>query len=208
MATSAGNPFVAAQGAPDPRLASVVRLTDLRPIARERMHPASFDYVEGGAGDERALADAESSWRAWRLRPSVLVEVSNVSTASSLVGCPSTLPLAIAPMAAHGLAHADGELASARAAATAGVPFILSTMSSRSIEEVAAASSDGTNFFQLYIQRDRGFARELVQRAAAAGYRALVLTVDLPVLGYRERDRRNGWTLDVPLGNFGHTGGR
>jgi 4-hydroxymandelate oxidase len=88
------------------------------------------------------------------------------------------------------------------------VPFILSTMSSRSIEEVAAATPGGTSFFQLYIQRDRGFARELVQRAAAAGYRALVLTVDLPVLGYRERDRRNGWTLDVPLGNFGPAGGR
>ncbi|HEX9044780.1 MAG TPA: alpha-hydroxy acid oxidase [Candidatus Limnocylindrales bacterium] len=208
MTVSAANPFLAAEAPSDPRLSSVVRLADLERMARERMHPAAFDYVAGGAGDERALGEAELAWRRWRLRPSVLVDVSELSTASSLVGCPSTLPLAIAPMAAHGLAHADGEIASARAAAAAGVPFTLSTMSSRSIEEVAAATPGGTNFFQLYVQRDRVFARGLVERAAAAGYRALVLTVDLPVLGYRERDRRNGWTLDVPLGNFGPAGGR
>jgi 4-hydroxymandelate oxidase len=112
------------------------------------------------------------------------------------------MPVAIAPMAAHGLAHPDAEVATARAAAAAGVPLVLSTMSSRSIEEVAAAASDATLLFQLYVQRDPSVSRSLVERAAAAGFRAVVLTVDLPVLGYRERDLRNGFALDVPLGNF------
>jgi isopentenyl diphosphate isomerase/L-lactate dehydrogenase-like FMN-dependent dehydrogenase len=111
------------------------------------------------------------------------------------------MPLAVAPMAVHGLAHPDGEVATARAAAAAGVPFTLSTMSSRSIEEVAAATPGGTNWFQLYAQADPGRTHELVDRAVAAGYRAVVLTVDLPRLGYRERDRRSGFELSG-LGNF------
>jgi isopentenyl diphosphate isomerase/L-lactate dehydrogenase-like FMN-dependent dehydrogenase len=111
-------------------------------------------------------------------------------------------------MAAHGLAHPDAEIATARAAAAAGVPFTLSTVSTRSIEEVAAAIPDGVRWFQLYEHRDRAFTADLCRRAADAGYRALVLTVDLPVLGYRERDRRDGFALDVHLGNFpgGHPG--
>jgi 4-hydroxymandelate oxidase len=112
------------------------------------------------------------------------------------------MPIATAPMAVHGLAHPDGELATARAAARAGIPFVLSTMSSRSIEEVAEATPDASRWFQLYAQVDPGRTRSLVERAATAGYRAIVLTVDLPTLGYRERDRRNGFQLDVPLGNF------
>ncbi len=116
-------------------------------------------------------------------------------------------------MAAHALAHPDGELATARAAAAAGVPFCLSTMSSRSIEEVAAAvaevdrpGSSAARWFQIYLQADRGLDRALVERAEAAGYGAVVLTVDLPVLGYRERDLRSGFRLDVPLGNFAPSG--
>ena len=107
-------------------------------------------------------------------------------------------------MAVHGLAHADGEIAAARAAAAAGIPFTLSTTSSRSIEEVAAAAPDGQRWFQLYVQRDPGRSRELVQRAEAAGYGALILTVDLPRLGNRDRDRRSGFELP-PLGNFAPT---
>jgi isopentenyl diphosphate isomerase/L-lactate dehydrogenase-like FMN-dependent dehydrogenase len=118
-----------------------------------------------------------------------------------MLGVPTAMPLAIAPMAAHGLAHPDGEAATARAAAAARVPFTVSTMSSCSIEEVAAAATTGTLWFQLYTQADPGRSRELVERAAAAGYRAIVLTVDLPRLGYRERDRRSGFDLP-PLGNF------
>ncbi len=196
------SPYLASAREPDPRLAAAVTLADLEPIARDRMHPAAFDYVAGGSGDELSLAEAEFAWTRHRFRPHVLVDVSTTDLATSFVGAPAALPVAVAPIAAHGLAHPDGEVASAIGAAAAGAPFILSTMASRSIEEVAAAVPDGVRFFQLYVQRDRGFARSLVERAAGAGYGALVLTVDLPVVGYRDRDRRSGFALDVPLGNF------
>lgn len=188
--------------APDPRALAAVALADFEPLARERMHPSAFDYVAGGGWDEISLADNEASWRRYRLRPSVLVDVAAIDPATTLLGARAALPLATAPMAAHGLAHADGELATARAAAAAGVPFILSTLSSRSIEEVAAAAPAGTNWFQLYAQASEAQSRSLVERAEAAGFGAIVLTVDLPLLGYRIRDRRNGFELDVPLGNF------
>jgi 4-hydroxymandelate oxidase len=119
-----------------------------------------------------------------------------------LLGTPVAFPVAVAPMASHGLANPSGEVATAGAAAAAGIPFTLSTVSSRSIEEVAAAAPDGARWFQLYVQADRGRSRELVERAAAAAYGAIVLTVDLPVLGYRERDRQNGFQLAGPFGSF------
>jgi 4-hydroxymandelate oxidase len=132
----------------------------------------------------------------------VLVDVSRVDASTTLLGSPSSFPLAIAPMAVHGLAHPDGEVATARAAASAGVPFTLSTMSSCSIEDVAAAAPDSTRWFQLYVQGDRGLTRSLVERTAATGYGAILLTVDLPLLGYRERDLRSGFEMPT-LGNFG-----
>ena len=184
-----------------PGLADIVRLADFEPLARAAMDPAGFDYIAGGSWDEITLAENEAAWTRRRFRPRVLVDVSGVDPATTLLGSPSALPLAIAPMAIHGLAHPDGELATARAAAAAGVPFTLSTMASRSIEEVATAAPDGTRWFQLYVQRDPGRSRSFVQRAVDAGYRAIVLTVDLPVLGYRERDLRSGFTLP-PLGLF------
>lgn len=189
----------------------VLNLAEFEPLARERMAPAAFDYVAGGAWDELSLVESEAAWRRRRLRPRVLVDVSAVEAGTTILGRRSALPLAIAPMAAHGLAHPDAEAATARAAAAAGVPFCLSTMSSRSIEEVAAATDgapEAPRWFQLYLQADRGLARALVERAEAAGYGALVLTVDLPVLGYRERDLRSGFRLDIPLGNFGPGGSR
>jgi 4-hydroxymandelate oxidase len=179
-----------------------VTLADFDPMARERMHPAAYDYVAGGAWDELSLADNMASWRRYRLRPRVLVDVAGTDTATTLLGAPVSLPVATAPMAVHGLAHPDGELATARAAAAAGVPFTLSTMSSRSIEEVADATPDGSNWFQLYLQATEAQSRGLVERAERAGFKAIVLTVDLPLLGYRARDRRNGFELSVPLGNF------
>jgi 4-hydroxymandelate oxidase len=112
------------------------------------------------------------------------------------------LPIGVTPVAAQGLADPHGEVATARAAAEAGVVFCLSTVSSRSIEDVAAAVPDAPRWFQLYVNEDRRFTRRLVERAAGAGYRAIVLTVDLPVLGYREREKRRDWELDVQLGNF------
>jgi 4-hydroxymandelate oxidase len=182
-------------------LARIVALREFEVFARLAMAPDAFDYVASGAWDEQTLAENDAAWLRYRLRPRVLVDVSSVDTTSLLLGAPATMPVAIAPMAVHGLAHADGELATARAAAAAGIPFTLSTTSTRSIEEVAATAPDGRRWFQLYVQRDRGRTRELVQRAAAAGYEALLLTVDLPRLGYRERDRRSGFQLP-PLGNF------
>ena len=184
------------------RLAGVVSLADFEPLARLAMEPAAFDYVAGGAWDEISLAENEAAWRRRRLRPRVLVDVSRVDAATTMLGMATTLPLAIAPMAGQALAHPDAEVAVARAAAAAGVPFILSTMSTRPMEDVAAGSPDGVRWFQLYIQADPGRSRALVERAEAAGFRAIVLTVDLPVLGFRERDRRSGFDLVGPHGNF------
>lgn len=187
---------------PRPATAPIVSINEYEALAREVMEAAAFDYIAGGAWDEQSLADAEAAWRRRRLRPRVLVDVSHVDPTTTMAGASVTMPVAIAPMAAHGLAHPSAEVATARAAAAAGVPFTLSTMSTASIEDVAAAAPDGIRWFQLYAQADPGRSRSLVDRAAAAGYSAVVLTVDLPVLGYRERDLRSGFDLSVPLGNF------
>jgi 4-hydroxymandelate oxidase len=188
--------------APDPRALRAVSLADFEAIARERMHPGSFDYVAGGAWDEISLDENEAAWRRQRFRPRVLVDVGAVDPATTLLGGPAAIPAAVAPMAVHGLAHPLGEVATARGAAAAGIPFTLSTMSSRSIEEVAAGSPGGRRWFQLYVQARPNQSRELVERAAASGFEAIMLTVDLPILGYRERDRRRRFDLAVPLGNF------
>jgi 4-hydroxymandelate oxidase len=181
-------------------LARIVSLLEFEAMARQAMEPDAYDYVAGGSWDELSLAENEAGWRRRTLRPRVLVGVARTTTATTMLGDPCAMPVAIAPIAAQGTAHADGEVATARAAAAAGIPFILSTLSTRSIEEVAAATPDATRWFQLYAQADPRRTRNLVQRAEAAGYRAIVLTVDLPVLGYRERDRRNGCELAGPLG--------
>jgi 4-hydroxymandelate oxidase len=187
-------------------LGRLVKLAEFEPLARAVMDPTAYDYVAGGAWDEQSLADAEAAWRRRRLRPRVLVDVSRIDPSTTMAGSPASLPIGIAPMAAHGLAHPDAEIATARAAAAAGIPFALSTMSSRSIEDVAAAAPDGVRWFQLYVQKDPGRSRDLVDRAEAAGYRAIIVTVDLPVLGYRERDLRTGFDLSAPLGNFPEAG--
>jgi 4-hydroxymandelate oxidase len=179
-------------------LAAIHSLHELEPLARAAVDPGAFGYVAGGAWDELTLADNLAAWRRRTLRPRVLVDVSGVTTATTLLGAAASMPVAIAPVAAHGLMHPDGELATARAAAAAGVPFTLSTFASRPIEAIAEAAPDATRWFQLYVQSDPGLTRELVQRAAAAGYSALVLTVDMPVLGYRERDRRNRFDTTDP----------
>ena len=180
----------------------IVKLDDFEPIAAERMEPAAFDYVAGGAWDEVSLREAPEAWRRRRLRPRVLVDVAHVDPSTTLLGTRTALPVAIAPMAAQGLAHPDAELATARAAAGAGVPVIVSTMSTHSLEDVAGAVPDATRWFQLYTQADPRRTRSFVERAEAAGYGAVVVTVDLPTLGYRERDLRSGFNLDVTLGNF------
>ncbi len=183
-------------------LARIVRLAEFEAIAAERMDPAAFDYVAGGAWDERSLREAPEAWARRRLRPRVLVDVADVDPATTLLGTPVQLPVAIAPMAAQGLAHPDAERAVAAAAASAGIPIIASTMSTCSLEEIAAAAPAAIRWFQLYAQADPRRTRWLVERAEAAGYGAIVVTVDLPVLGYRERDLRSGFELPLTLGNF------
>jgi 4-hydroxymandelate oxidase len=187
---------------PTPGPLPVVSLNELEALARLRVEPAAWDYIAGGAWDEDSLAEAPAAWRRRRLRPRVLVDVSHVDPATTMGGQASRQPVAVAPMAAHGLAHPEAERATARAAAAAGVPFTLSTLSSLSIEEVASAAPDGVRWFQLYTQADPQHSRSLVRRAEDAGYRAIIVTVDLPILGYRERDLRSGFDLSVVHGNF------
>lgn len=187
---------------PSVDLAGIVKLAEFEPLARAAIEPSAFDYIAGGAWDELSIGEAEAAWRSRRLRPRVLVDVGRVDPATTMAGQRVPLPVGIAPMAAHGLAHPEAEIATARAAAAAGIPFTLSTMSTASIEEVAAAAPDAIRWFQLYTQASPARTRSFVERAALAGYRAIVVTVDLPVLGYRERDLRSGFNLAVRHGNF------
>jgi 4-hydroxymandelate oxidase len=176
-------------------LARIVSLHEFEALARRALEPEAYDYVAGGSWDEISLAENEAAWRRRKLRPRVLVGAAPAGTATTLIGEPTAMPVAIAPVAAQGMLDPEAEVATARAAAAAGIPFVLSTFSTRSIEEVAAATPDATRWFQLYAQADPGQTRALVERAADAGYRAIVLTVDLPVLGYRERERRHAFLL-------------
>jgi isopentenyl diphosphate isomerase/L-lactate dehydrogenase-like FMN-dependent dehydrogenase len=190
---------------PPSDLAQARRLDDFESLARARMGRPEHDYIAGGADDELTMADNRAALRRWRLRPRVLVDVKTVDASTSFLGQPVSLPAGIAPMAFQHFADADAELATARAAAAAGVLFCLSTMSSRALEEVAEAADEAGSaprWFQLYVHRDRRRSEELVRRAAAAGYSAIVLTVDFPVAGNRERDLRNGLPYPQAFGNF------
>src|SRR5262249_33757320 len=153
------------------------------------------DYFRSGADAERTLAANLRAFRRRALRPRVLVDVSRCDPGLSLFGDRLAFPVLVAPMAMQRLAHPAGKLATAGAAAALGTVNILSTLSSVSLEDVAAAVPDAPRWFQLYVNRDRGVTRELVDRARTAGYRALVVTVDLPVLGRRLADLRNGFEL-------------
>jgi 4-hydroxymandelate oxidase len=132
------------------------------------------------------LRSTPAAWDAFRLRPRVLTDIRSLDLSTTVLGRSVAMPIGIAPAALHGLAHADGELATARAATAAGVLNVISTVASQTLEDVADAAPGGRRWFQLYVQRDPGATRALVERAAAAGYEALCLTVDLPVLGYRD----------------------
>jgi 4-hydroxymandelate oxidase len=166
--------------------------------ARAVLDPMAYDYFAAGSDDEITVRDNEEAWRRVRLLPKVLRDVSVVSSSSSLVGASMAAPILIAPMAAQRLAHEDGERAMARAAAATGTIMVLSTMSTVPLEEVAAAAPDVPRWFQVYVHRDRAITVDLVGRAAASGYGALVLTVDLPVLGRRRKDEIN--RFDLPEG--------
>jgi 4-hydroxymandelate oxidase len=175
-----------------------ITVADFEPLARARMEPGAWDYYAGGAGDELTIADNHEAWNQLRLRPRVLVDVSRVELETTAFGVRLAHPVIVAPTAAHALAHPDGEAATARGAAAAGALMTLSTISSSTMEEVAEVAGGAPRWFQLYAPTDREAARSLVERAAAAGYSAVAITVDLPLPGNRERDRRNA--VEVELG--------
>jgi L-lactate dehydrogenase (cytochrome) len=173
-------------------------IADLRALAQRRVPRAIFDYADRGSYDELTLARNRRDLQALEFRQRIMRDLSNTSMASTMLGEPVTMPLAIAPTGLCGLFYGDGEIHGARAAQAFGIPFCLSTMSICSIEDVRAAVQRPF-WFQLYLMRDRGFSQELVERASAAGCSALMLTVDLPILGLRRRDAKNGLTVPPKL---------
>jgi len=178
-------------------------IDDLEAEAERKLPAPVYDYFAGAAGDERTLRDNRAAFARVKLRPRFLRDVSTRSLETVALGQRLALPVAVAPMAYQRLAHPDGELAMARAAGRAGTAMTLSTMATASIEEVGAVAG-GPLWFQLYVWRDRGATRALVERALASGARALVITVDAPILGTRRRDDRHGPGLldGLRLGNL------
>ncbi|MCU1668527.1 MAG: lldD [Blastococcus sp.] len=185
--------------ATDRRLARAATVGDLREMARMRVPRAVFDYTDGAAGAEISLRRSRAAFERIEFRPSVLRDVSAVDTTTTVLGKPATLPLAFAPTGFTRLMHTEGETAVGRVAERVGVPYALSTMGTTSMEALAAAAPGARRWFQLYLWRDRDASRAMVERAVAAGYEALVLTVDTPVAGPRLRDVRNGFTIPPAL---------
>jgi L-lactate dehydrogenase (cytochrome) len=179
-------------------MAVLLSIDDFRQLAKRRIPKAIFDYADGGSYDERTIRRNATDLDAISFRQRVMVDVSQISLATTLLGSPVSMPLAIGPTGLAGLFHADGEILGARAAAGCGIPFCLSTMSICSIEDVREATKQPF-WFQQYLMRDRGFNQELIDRAAAAQCSALMLTLDLQVIGERRRDPRNGLTIPPQL---------
>ncbi|MBL8672059.1 MAG: alpha-hydroxy-acid oxidizing protein [Alphaproteobacteria bacterium] len=174
-----------------------VSIEDLRLRAKRRLPRTLFEFIDGGAQDERTLRANTGDFDRWLMVPQQCVDVSQRPLGTTILGKAATLPLVIAPTGMAGLFRRKGELQAARAARAAGIPYTLSTMASVTIEEVGrdAAASAGDLWFQLYVQKDRGLTRSLVERAKAAGFRVLAVTIDLQQQGQRERDVRNGLTI-------------
>jgi len=182
-----------------------LNVDEFEALARERLDPTVYDYFAGGAEDEVSLRENRSAFARRLLRPRVLVDVGVLDLSTELLGTSLPFPILLAPTALQGLAHPDGEAATARAASACDALQVLSTASSCSLEEVARAAPEGKRWFQLYCARDRSVSEDLVRRAAEAGYGALVVTVDVPYLGRRERDLRNALATARPLGaGFGN----
>ncbi len=182
-------------------LRKVANVDDLRSLAKRRLPAGVFDYIDGGAEDEITLRNNVDAYRNVSFKPRVLRDMTHVDTSTSLFGRRLAFPLVLAPTGFTRIAHSEGELAVVRAATRAGIPFTLSTMATRSIEECASvAESDTRLWFQIYTWRDRSVVKNLVERAEAAGFEAVCLTVDTAVLGRRERDVRRGFTLPPEVG--------
>ena len=192
---------------PLPKLAqipsSLASVADYEPLARERVTQAAWAYVSGGAADELTLRENEAAFRRLRLRSRVLEDLAGGGTGLTLFGQSLDYPILLAPVAFQRLVHPDGELATALGAAAIGAGMVVSTQASVTLEEIARRSS-GPLWFQLYVQPDRGFTRELVRRAEDAGYQALMVTVDSPVSGMRNREQRAGFVIpsDIDAANL------
>ncbi len=185
----------------------MINVADYLEAAREKVAPELWCYFEGGAGDEVTLRGNVAAYERWQLRPRMLVDVSAVTTATTLLGTEVASPLGVAPFAMQGLLDSDGELATARAAAAAGVLMCVSTLTTRTHAAIREAAGDGPRWFQLYVLKDRQRTLDHMREAQEAGYSALVLTVDAPYIGRRERDLRLGFenpppNLDLPYANL------
>ena len=181
------------------RLARCANVDDLRAAAKKRLPGGVFDYIDGAAEDEITIERNAAAFRRVELAPRVLRDVSKIDLSTTLLGRPIPAPLALSPTGFTRIADPQGELAVARAAAERGLVYTLSTLATRSIEEVAAVST-GPKWFQVYVWRDRGLVADMVSRAKAEGYEALMVTVDTAVFGRRERDVRRGFTLPPTIG--------
>ncbi|MBF6475485.1 MULTISPECIES: alpha-hydroxy acid oxidase [Nocardia] len=181
------------------RLDAALTIEDLRRIAERRTPRAAFDYTDGAAEAEISLDRARQAFLDIEFHPAILRDVSKVTTGWEVLGGPVSLPFGIAPTGFTRMMQTEGEYAGARVAGRAGIPFSLSTMGTASIEDVAAANPNGRNWFQLYMWKDRDRSMALVERAAAAGFDTLLVTVDVPVAGARLRDTRNGMSIPPAL---------
>lgn len=181
------------------RLEAALTIEDLRRIAKRRTPRAAFDYTDGAAEGEISLDRARQAFLDIEFHPAILRDVSKVTTGWDVLGGPVSLPFGIAPTGFTRMMQTEGEYAGARVAGRTGIPFSLSTMGTASIEDVAAANPNGRNWFQLYMWKDRDRSMALVERAAAAGFDTLLVTVDVPVAGARLRDTRNGMSIPPAL---------
>jgi L-lactate dehydrogenase (cytochrome) len=180
-------------------LARAITIDDLRRLAANRTPRSVFDYVDGAAEDESGIRRIRATFEGIEFRPSALRDVSGPDLGVEVLGARSALPFGFAPTGFTRMMHHTGEFAVSRVATERGIPYALSTMGTRTIEEVAEAAPGGRRWFQLYIWKDRGLSAELMERARAAGYEALMVTVDSPVVGLRRRDVRNGFAMPPAL---------
>lgn len=193
-----------------PAMPQPVNVEEFEAVAREKLPQGIYDYYAGGAGDEITLAENRAAFRRRMIKYRVLVDVRDRDLSCSLLGHTLPFPVILAPTALHKMAHPEGETATARGAAAAGTLQTLSSISSTSLEEVAASAPGAPRWFQLYCYTDRSVSEMLVKRAYEAAYSAIVLTVDVPYLGNRERDARNLFTIPdgVTLANLGTLPGK
>ena len=175
----------------------LVNVFDYEKLAQTRMAPPLWDYYQGGSDDEVTMRECRAAFERIKLRPRVLVDVAGIDMQCTVLGTPVSIPMLVAPMALHCLAHPEGECATAEGAGKAGTLMIASTVSTRSLEEIAQAAS-GPLWFQLYTYPTLQVAEWLVRRAEDAGYRAIMLTVDLPAVGNREKERRHNFIIPPP----------